>query len=346
MLACCLHLGYIQLPVVCAYSFPNVAGRFALSTGATSSSTGASSLGGEDDLKAAIGVGMGKHAGAKRRIRRNKYADASKDDGGMDPWDRELQRAKDIAVDAVAEREREESKARRREEKRVPGEVEFPDEVDIDPYDPATFGYTEVGYVMGAHGLRGEVKVRCTSDFGNLRLCTPGERHLRSPERRFPRSVRLLAGRIQVDDVYIVRFMGAANRDEAAALKDHVIYIRDAQAPPPPLEDGEFLVSDLVGLKVYTDRGRNNYVGEVVGVVVMNDVLGEIAGRFTDLLELELPPLLAGGPRRQCYIPMAPSIVPDIDTEQKWCRVVPPQGLLELAVEKEERVAIRGLLPP
>jgi hypothetical protein len=40
------------------------------------------------------------------------------------------------------------------------GLVEFPDETDIDPYDPTTFGFVEVGVVLGAHGVHGELKVR------------------------------------------------------------------------------------------------------------------------------------------------------------------------------------------
>ncbi len=66
---------------------------------------------------------------------------------------------------------------------------------DIDPYDPSTMGFTEIGYVLGSHGLRGELKVKCLSDFGELRLCRHGERFMRPPNRRWPRAVELLSGR-------------------------------------------------------------------------------------------------------------------------------------------------------
>ena len=44
----------------------------------------------------------------------------------------------------------------------------------LDPYDPLSFGFVEVGYIWKPHGLKGEVKVRTVSDFGAERLCEPG----------------------------------------------------------------------------------------------------------------------------------------------------------------------------
>lgn len=44
----------------------------------------------------------------------------------------------------------------------------------IDPYDPSSFGFVEVGRIERPHGVNGEVKVRAVTDFGVQRLCTPG----------------------------------------------------------------------------------------------------------------------------------------------------------------------------
>jgi hypothetical protein len=65
---------------------------------------------------------------------------------------------------------------------------------------------------------------------------------------------------------------------------------------------------------------------------------------WQDLLELELPPLQLGGPARMCYIPLVEDIVPIIDVGQGYLLLEPPEGLLELAVPKAEKVVIRGLL--
>ena len=47
----------------------------------------------------------------------------------------------------------------RRDAKRERGVVEYPEEGGFDPYDPTTFGFVEVGLVLGAHGIKGELKV-------------------------------------------------------------------------------------------------------------------------------------------------------------------------------------------
>ncbi len=64
----------------------------------------------------------------------------------------------------------------------------------------------------------------------------------------------------QVEDTFIVLLKGIHDRNEASALKGHMLYVRTADSRPP-LEDGEFLVTDLVGLSIYTDREKEQYIG-------------------------------------------------------------------------------------
>ncbi len=61
---------------------------------------------------------------------------------------------------------------------------------------------------------------------------------------------------------------------------------------------------------------------------------------------MELPPLGDRRCVRQCYVPLVKEIVPEICVEDGWCQIDPPEGLLNLAVEIEERITIKGLLPP
>ena len=46
------------------------------------------------------------------------------------------------------------------------GVMLFPDEAEIDPYNPQTFGYMQIGFIRGAHGVRGELKLdsECYAD--------------------------------------------------------------------------------------------------------------------------------------------------------------------------------------
>lgn len=75
--------------------------------------------------------------------------------------------------------------------------------------DGALITYTlsfavQVGQILGAHGIKGEVKVRSSTDFAINRLCTPGIKHIKAPNRRFPRDVELLGGRWQKDEIFLL----------------------------------------------------------------------------------------------------------------------------------------------
>jgi hypothetical protein len=45
-----------------------------------------------------------------------------------------------------------------------------------------------------------------------------------------------------------------------------------------------------------------------------------------------------------CYIPMVADIVPVVNIAENYLLLEPPEGLLDLAVAKQERVVVRGLL--
>lgn len=109
----------------------------------------------EDMLLEAFGAGKGKHAGQKRRRHSNKYASGSKV-AALDPWEEQLRRAEAAlgeaeALELAAIEEMREKKRKRREAR---GEVVYPDEEDIDPYDPSTFGYVEVRWLRCWGGER------------------------------------------------------------------------------------------------------------------------------------------------------------------------------------------------
>ena len=63
----------------------------------------------------------------------------------------------------------------------------------------------QVGHVLGAHGVKGEVKVRSSTDFAIKRLCSPGVKHIKAPNRRFPREFELLGGRLQKEDIFLLQ---------------------------------------------------------------------------------------------------------------------------------------------
>ncbi len=86
--------------------------------------------------------------------------------------------------------------------------------------------------------------------------------------------------------------------------------------------------------------------GKVIDITTLNNEANDVHYSGTDLLSVELPPLGDGRCVRRCYVPLVKEIVPEICIEDGWCQIDPPEGLLDLAVEIEERVIIKGLLPP
>ena len=171
----------------------------------------------------------------------------------------------------------------------------YPDAAEVDQRDPTTFGFVEIGRVLGAHGVKGEVKVLSESDFTLERLCTPGARWMRRPKRRAPREVRLVHGRTGPGTgVFIVQLADVRQREEAQTLKGATLYSR--QEIVPELEDDELLLSQLEGLTVVMavrsggEAGEweaGEEVGRVLGVIPREELTGN-PELGHDLLEIEL----------------------------------------------------------
>ena len=122
--------------------------------------------------------------------------------------------------------------------------------------------------VAGAHGVKGEVRLKVFSDSA-ASLARHDDIYLGGAQRRLL-SVRD-AGKLA-----IARFDGIADRSATEALRGSLVEVD--RSALPPLEEGEYYHSDLVGLAC-VDRE-----GQPVGTVVAVENFG--AG---DLLEVELP---------------------------------------------------------
>jgi 16S rRNA processing protein RimM len=147
-----------------------------------------------------------------------------------------------------------------------------------------------VGTVVGAHGVRGELKVRLTTDDpehlrrGVVKRVWVGD----EPGARRLLGVRLHAGQA------LVRVQGIATREAALALRGQPLRIAGADARP--LAPGEFYLYQVIGLDAVDEAGR-------------------ALGRVTDILEtgahdvfVVTPP--AGGP--DLLLPNHPEVVLDV----------------------------------
>jgi 16S rRNA processing protein RimM len=122
--------------------------------------------------------------------------------------------------------------------------------------------------VAGAHGVKGEVRLKLFSDSA-VSLAQHENVYLGGTWRR------LLSVRGGGNSA-VARFEGIGDRSAAEVLRGSLVEVD--RSALPPLEQGEYYHSDLVGLPC-VDRE-----GESVGTVVAVENFG--AG---DLLEVELP---------------------------------------------------------
>lgn len=135
--------------------------------------------------------------------------------------------------------------------------------------------------VAGAHGVKGELRLKLFSDSVDS-LSRHDRLYVGGAERR------LLAIRAS-GKAAVARFDGVGDRSAAEALRGSLVEVD--RSALPPLEEGEYYHSDLIGLPA-VDRG-----GAPVGAVTAVENYG--AG---DLLEIEAP----GGKRS--LIPFKPGI--------------------------------------
>jgi 16S rRNA processing protein RimM len=174
----------------------------------------------------------------------------------------------------------------------------------------ALSAFLEIGKIVAAHGIRGEVRVYPNSDFPE-RFEKPGQRWVLRPNRQEPEPIQLIKGRyLDGKGLYVLQLEGVNDRTSAEGLRGCTLFV--PQTDRPELEDGEFHVSDLIGLPVYHQTTQ-----ELVGTVT--DVLP--AGH--DLLEVK------SAQGKSVLIPFVEAIVPVVDVQQRRIEITPPDGLIE-----------------
>ena len=148
-----------------------------------------------------------------------------------------------------------------------------------------------VGAITGAHGIKGEVKLRSFT-------AVPGAIAGYSPlQTKSGGRIEIVKFRVQKDG-FIAILKGVADRNAAEALKGTELFVpRDAL---PEAEDGEVYVHDLIGLPVLLKDGTK--LGEVAGL--------ENYGA-SDLLEVKIE-----GRRDTVLIPFVAAFVASADAEK------------------------------
>jgi 16S rRNA processing protein RimM len=183
----------------------------------------------------------------------------------------------------------------------------------------------EVGRIVAAQGLKGELRVNPLSDFPE-RFTRPGPRWLRQRQGTVTEA-RLLSGRqLPGKELFVIRLEGVDDRSAAEALVGQELLVPAADRPR--LAKGEFHLLDLMGLEVRLLADAQASGSDAPPIGLVRDLIH--AGN--DLLEVELT---TSG--RSLLIPFVQAIVPQVELGEGWIGITPPPGLLELADDAGSR---------
>lgn len=166
------------------------------------------------------------------------------------------------------------------------------------PYTPKVpKRWVTVGVVARPFGIRGELKVRLETDFPErfqpgARLfwwqppkpeppeadAEPRARHKKPPRTQPPKECSIESVRWH-GEFLVLRLSGVETRDHAEQLRGAWLLI-----PPEermPLEEGQYYISDLIGMEVFTESGER--IGK------LKDVRQGAAYDFYDIGKYTIP---------------------------------------------------------
>lgn len=156
-----------------------------------------------------------------------------------------------------------------------------------------------VGYVTGAYGIHGWVRIKPYSSDADAML------HAKTWWLDKPglHDVDALQSKIHGDDV-VAQLMGVADRNAAEALKGATVRVRRSHFPP--LSNDEFYWIDLIGLAV------ENLQGEKMG-----DVADLMDNGAHPILRVVAPPASGDDKPKEWLIPFVDQFVKNVNQAEK-----------------------------
>lgn len=169
-----------------------------------------------------------------------------------------------------------------------------------------------LGEIVGAHGLRGEVRVRIAGDSAENLLDADALWLGRGVEDRAARRVVVLGGGAGRGHELRLRLEGIDDRDRAEALRG--LALMTERSALPPLPSGEYYWHELVGCRVESEAGLPAGVVAEIWETGAHDVLVVVDEQ---------------GVRR--LVPTAEAIMKHVDLEARRIVVADLPGLLDPA---------------
>ena len=166
-----------------------------------------------------------------------------------------------------------------------------------------------IGKVVGAHGIRGAVKVLAYAE--SLECFTLQDSLILMDDAGCREQHRVLSVQAHKNTVRL-GLMGKTTRDQAEALVGRAVLIPKTSLPP--LEADTYYWADLIGMAVYSVGGE--FLGQVQEIIPTgaNDVYVVKAAQDQPVEEI--------------LVPAIASVVVEIDPEKRCMRVDLPEGLM------------------
>lgn len=181
-----------------------------------------------------------------------------------------------------------------------------------EPEDPAWVLVARLGRTRGLRGeiyADGSLEPERFAEFSRVWIRKPGGEPLNGGDPLEVLSIRPYKGRL------VFAFAGVDSIEAAEPFEQCEVVVPGAERPP--LEEGEYYLSDLVGCEVI-HRRTGLRLGEVTG-------WQQFGG--PELLEVAVD---GARPGDAVWIPFAKAICVEIDPARRRIVVDPPEGLLEL----------------
>ncbi|MBA4544019.1 MULTISPECIES: ribosome maturation factor RimM [Thermoactinomyces] len=132
-------------------------------------------------------------------------------------------------------------------------------------------GYLNVGRIVGTHGIRGEVRVLCDTDFPELRFAPGNRLLLLRSDLNEPLPLTVEKSRPH-KSALLVKFQEWNSINEAEVYKNSRLVVPKEDLAPLNEEEGEFYFHQIIGCEVITTEGRK--IGKVKEILPLpaNDV--------------------------------------------------------------------------
>ncbi len=168
-------------------------------------------------------------------------------------------------------------------------------------------GYISIGRIINTHGLKGEAKIDCWSDFPEQRFGGSYPVYVKEGEQYVP----LYPVRFRMHKGFpLVVFRGLENINLIEPYRNKELFVDEEDREE--LDDGEFYMDDLIGMKVY-DEDRV-LIGTVIAVEETNGA--------NNYLRVEREG------RKDALIPWVDRFIVDVDPEAMIIVIHVIEGLL------------------